>query len=72
MYNFFLSYQNQGTSNYSEFLERMEVRNQKFQMLTPASLPLAGDGLVCSQLTLLWYWLSPLFCEWAQQCLTLG
>lgn len=32
MYNFFLSYQNQGTSNYPEFLERMEVRNQKVQV----------------------------------------
>ena len=29
----------------------------------PASLPLAGDEPVCSQLALLWYSLSPLFCE---------
>ena len=35
----------------------------------PASLPLAGDGLVCSLLALLWYSLSSLFCEWAWQCL---
>ena len=31
----------------------------------PASLPLAGDGLVCCRLALLWYSLSCLFCEWA-------
>ena len=31
----------------------------------PASLPLAGDVLVHSRLALLWYLLSPLFCEWA-------
>ena len=37
----------------------------------PASLPSAGDGPVHSQLTLLWYSLSPLFCEWAQKCLRL-
>ena len=37
----------------------------------PTSLPLAGDGLVRSQLALLWYSLSPLFCEWTQQCLRL-
>lgn len=31
--NFFLSsYQNRGTSNYPEILERMEVRNQKVQV----------------------------------------
>ena len=34
----------------------------------PASLPPAGYGLVCSWLALLWYLLSPLFCEQAQQC----
>ena len=37
----------------------------------PSSLPLAKDGLVCSQLALLWYSLRPLLCEWAQQCLRL-
>ena len=37
----------------------------------PASLPLVGDGLVCTLLALLWYSLSPLFCEWALQCLRL-
>ena len=37
----------------------------------PASLPQVGDGPVHSQLALLWYFLSPLFCEWAQQCLRL-
>ena len=31
----------------------------------PASLSLAQDGPVHSRLALLWYWLSPLFCEWA-------
>ena len=36
-----------------------------------ASLPLVGDGSVCSRLALLWYSLSPLFCERAQQCLRL-
>ena len=35
----------------------------------PASLPLAGDGLARSRLALLWYSLSPLFCE--RQCLRL-
>ena len=30
-----------------------------------ASLPPAGDGPVCCWLALLWYSLSPLFCEWA-------
>ena len=30
-----------------------------------------GDGPVLSQLALLWYLLSPLFCEWAWQCLRL-
>ena len=34
-------------------------------------LTLMGDGLVHSQLAFLWYSLSPLFCEWAQQCLRL-
>ena len=33
-----------------------------------ACLSPAGDGAVCSQLALL----SPLFCEWAWQCLRLG
>ena len=37
----------------------------------PASLPLAGDEPVCNRLALLWYSLSPLFCEWARQCLRL-
>ena len=37
----------------------------------PASLPLVGGGLVRSWLALLWYSLSPLFCEWAWQCLRL-
>ena len=36
----------------------------------PASLPPAGDGPVHSQLALLWYSLSPLFCE--QPCSALG
>ena len=31
----------------------------------PASLPPAGDGPVCCRLALLWYSLSPLFCEQA-------
>ena len=35
----------------------------------PASLPLVGGGLVCNRLTLLWYSLNPLFCEWAKLCL---
>ena len=34
-------------------------------------LSLAGDGPVHSWLTLLWYSLSSLFCEWAQKCLKL-
>ena len=38
----------------------------------PASLPPAGDGPVCNGLSLLWYSLSPLFCEQAWQCLRLG
>ena len=38
----------------------------------PVSLPLAGDGPFHSWLALLWYLLSPLFCERAQQCLRLG
>ena len=37
----------------------------------PASLPPAVDGRVRSQLALLWYSLSPLFCEWTQQFLRL-
>ena len=37
----------------------------------PASLPPAGDGPVRSSLALLWYLLSPLFCEQARQCLRL-
>ena len=39
--------------------------------LSLASLPLAGDGLVHCRLALLWYSLSPLFCEQAWQCLRL-
>ena len=38
----------------------------------PASLPLEGDGPVCWPLALFWYSLSPLFCDWAWQCLRLG
>ena len=38
----------------------------------PASLPLKGNGPVGCWLALLWYLLSPLFCEQARQCLTLG
>ena len=34
----------------------------------PASLPLVGHGPVRSWLALLWYLLSPLFCERAWQC----
>ena len=37
----------------------------------PSSLPPAGDGLVHCQLAFLWYLLSPLFRERAQQCLRL-
>ena len=37
----------------------------------PASLPSGEDGPVHSRLALLWYSLSPLFCEQAQQCLRL-
>ena len=37
----------------------------------PTSLPPLGDGAVHSWLALLWYLLSPLFSEWAQQCLRL-
>ena len=37
----------------------------------PASLPPGGDGPVSYWLALLWYSLSPLFHEWAQQCLRL-
>ena len=36
---------------------------------SPASLPLAGDGAVHRWLVLLWYSLSPMFCEQAWQCL---
>ena len=36
-----------------------------------ASLPPTGDGPVHSRLALLWYLLSPLFCERAWQCLRL-
>ena len=39
--------------------------------LPAAWLSLVGDGLVRSQLAFLWYWLSPLFCKQAQQCLRL-
>ena len=35
----------------------------------PASLPPARNGPVCSRLALLWYLLSPLFCEWAGSAL---
>ena len=31
-----------------------------------ASLPPAGEGPTCSQLTLFWHSLNPLFCEWAR------
>ena len=37
----------------------------------PASLPQAGDGLVPSLPTLLWYLLSPFFCKWSRKCLRL-
>ena len=37
----------------------------------PASLSVAGDGPVRSQLALLWYLLSPLFCEQTWRCLRL-
>ena len=37
----------------------------------PASVPPVGDGPVRSRLALLWYSLSPLFCEQAWQCLRL-
>ena len=41
--------------------------------LVPAyPLPPSGDGPVLSLLALLWYLLSPLFCEGAWQCLRLG
>ena len=42
--------------------------------LAIASLPLClrwGEGPIRSRLVLLWYSLSPLFCEWAWQCLRL-
>ena len=38
----------------------------------PASLPPAGDGPVHYWLALLWYLLSSLLCEQAQQCLRSG
>ena len=38
---------------------------------SPASLSPAGDGLIHSRLALLWYSLSPLFCERDWQCLRL-
>ena len=38
----------------------------------PASLFPAEDGPIHSRLALLWYSLSPLFCEQTQQCLRLG
>ena len=40
--------------------------------LPPTYLSLLGDRLVRSLLALLWYSFSPLFCEWAWQCLRLG
>ena len=46
----------------------------RLQALAVAHLPLClqqAERLVCSQLALLWYSLSPLFCEQAQQCLRL-
>ena len=39
--------------------------------LAVTCLPPAGDGPVLSQLALLWFSLSPLFCERAWQCLRL-
>ena len=39
--------------------------------LSPSSLPPMRDGLVHCQLALLWYLLSPLFCQWTWQCLRL-
>ena len=41
-------------------------------MLPALRLSPAEDGPVCSPLALLWYSLSPLFCERAWQCLRLG
>ena len=38
--------------------------------LSVACLPLAGDGLVHCRLALLWYSLSPLFCELAGSALS--
>ena len=38
----------------------------------PTSLTPVGDGRDRSRLALLWYFLSPLFCEQVQQCLRLG
>ena len=46
----------------------------RLSALAVARLPLClqqGDGLVLSQLALLWYSLSPLFCEQARLCLRL-
>ena len=46
----------------------------RLPVLTAARLPVClqrGDGPVRSRLALLWYSLSPLFCEQARQCLTL-
>ena len=46
----------------------------RLSALAVACLPLClqqGDGLVLSQLALLFYSLSPFFCEWAWQCLRL-
>ena len=40
--------------------------------LPPACLSLTGNGLVHSLLALFWCLLSPLFCEWAWQCISLG
>ena len=37
--------------------------------IAPFQLPLVGDGPVCSLLALLWYLLSPLFCEQAGSAL---
>ena len=40
--------------------------------LSPACLSASGGNEpVCRRLALLWYSLSPLFCEWVQQCLRL-
>ena len=42
------------------------------QLAPICPLPPAGDGLVLRLLALLWYLLSPLFCEQAWQCLRSG